>query len=296
MRTGRLPALTIAIAVAAGCAPAAVLYNTIPNPLPPNVVSLGYEATSTAEFGGLVRMAGSGSSFTLSSATVVMSDWALAADYESESAGFDQLLTLTIYGVGPGDTVGAPIATRTVNASIPWRPPSDPGCSDDRWLAPNGNCYYGLAVEVSFDLTGVMIPSEVIYGLSFDTQNYGANPTGVPGPYNSLNFGLVSTAPSVGSNPLPGTAYWNTSHAAFYSDGGAAGTGTFRQDTNWPYAGAIEFEGSVPEPATLPLFGIALAGLGLLRAQRGAARTVSRSTHASQPSTCRRSRTSLSLR
>jgi hypothetical protein len=59
--------------------------------------------------------------------------------------------------------------------------------------------------------------------------------------------------------------YWNTSYAGFYTDGGAAGVGIFRQDTDWSYSGAIELDGAVPEPATLALLGAGLLSLGFLR-------------------------------
>ncbi|MGH9763637.1 MAG: hypothetical protein ACREDR_42545, partial [Blastocatellia bacterium] len=61
--------------------PTSVAYNSIPGPLPPNVPSLGFQATQTNEFGDLIQFAGSNRS--LSTVTLVMSDWALAADFGS---------------------------------------------------------------------------------------------------------------------------------------------------------------------------------------------------------------------
>jgi len=184
-----------------------------------------------------------------------MSDWAYESQYEAigTSAGFNLPLTLNLYDVGAGDTVGSQIATQTVDAFIPWRPEPGGSCSDGfTWQASDGSCYNGLAFQVNFDFSGVTVPDSIIYGLAYNTADYGYNPIGTPGPYNSLNFGLADVPPSVGSNPLPDTAYWNTSYAGFYTDGGAGGVGTFRQDTNWsPYSGAITFNAAVPEPGSV---------------------------------------------
>jgi hypothetical protein len=268
------------------------IYNTIPNPLPPNVPSLGYEATGTSEFGGLIQFAG-GNSYSLTSATVAMSDWALASGYTSSfgttidgvtitASGFDIPLTLNIYSAGAGGPVGSLIASDTVDAFIPWRPaPGGGSCTGTSYEGSDGKCYNGSLSTVTFDLTGLTVPGQVIYGLAFNTTHYGASPTGIPGPYESLNLGLSTVPPTVGSNPLPATAYWNTTNAGDYADGGAGGVGTFRQDQNWaPYSGAIEFMGNpisapapTPEPSSMLLFAtglLSLAGIAFRKIEASA--------------------------
>ena len=247
-----------------------VIYNSIPGGPPPNVPSLGYEATSTTEFGDLINFAGTDR--TLHSVTVLMSDWALAADYSAlnPNTPWQHPLTFNLYTVDNTGVVPQPgslFATRTDTFEIPWRPEASAGCGT-AWRADDGNCYNGFAFTVTFDFTGVTVPDQIIYGLSYNTADYGVAPIGTRGPYNSLNFGFAEVAPSVGSRPFPDTAYWNTSHAGFYTDGGLGGVGTFRQDTNWtPYSGAVSFD-TVPEPATCLLFGMGLLGLGLVRRRR----------------------------
>jgi hypothetical protein len=83
---------------------------------------------------------------------------------------------------------------------------------------------------------------------------------------------MVTDPPSVGTQPLPNTAYWNTMNASGYTDGGAAGVGIFRQDTDWIFSPAVEFAGTAelptPEPSTCAFIGIGLLGLGFLRRPR----------------------------
>ena len=225
-------------------ATAQVIYNSIPNPLPPNVPSLGYQANQTAEFGDLISF--SGATRTLTTVTVVMSDWARESDFHSPGTGFNFPLTLNLYNVdnsGPNPAPGTLITSKTQTFFIPFRPEDDPTCPNSgTYRASDGNCYSGLAFEVTFDFGGTVVPGQIIYGLAYNTTTWGYHPLGVPGPWESLNFGLATVPPSVGANPFPDTAYWNTETPGDYSDGGAGGVGTFRRDTNWtPYSGAISF-------------------------------------------------------
>src|SRR5215471_20566210 len=116
--------------VSAPLLPPAIIYNSIPGPsLPPNVPSLGYQATQSAEFGDLIQFAGTVRA--LSTVTLVMSDWALASDWPSFNTGptWTHPITLTLYNVnnsGPNPAPGTVIATQTHSFPIPWRPSATP--------------------------------------------------------------------------------------------------------------------------------------------------------------------------
>src|SRR5215467_4438863 len=101
----------LSLAAFAAAAHGSVIYTSIPGTLPPNVPSLGYEATSTSEFGGLISFGGTDRKLT--SATVVISEWAPESQYEpvGASTGFLLPMTLTMYDVGPGNTVGSLIGS-----------------------------------------------------------------------------------------------------------------------------------------------------------------------------------------
>ena len=244
------------------------MYDNIPAQLPVNLPSLGYQATQTAEFGGLVEFA-SGTSRSPQHVTAFMSDWALESTYGTGGLGWSLPITLSLYNVANVHGTlqpGSVITTVTQTFVIPWRPEADATCKGGTaFRSGDGNCYNGLGFEVTFDLTNlnITVPDQVIYGIAYNTNTWGYHPSGQHGPYESLNFGLNTVDPTVGRNPLPGTAYWNTITAGNYSDGGAGGTGTFRQDCAWsPYSGAVEFD-SVPEPGPA---GLMLSGSLLILA------------------------------
>jgi hypothetical protein len=228
-----------------GTAAADVIYNTLPAPLPGNVPSLGYEATSTSEFGDLIQFGGLGRDLT--TVVLTMSDWANHADYPAmDPSGWTHPLTLNLYEVGSGGSVGALIGTRTVMATIPW-------------YVTNPD-FSGVAFNVTFDFTGVTVPNQIIFGLAYDTADYGADPIGSPGPYNSLNFGLVTTLPNIGTDVNTDGLYWNTSAGGFLANPGNAGI--FAEDINWtPYRQSIQFNSTVPEPSALALVAMTLLSL-----------------------------------
>lgn len=262
--TGLLMAPTAAIAKDAGAT-----YDSIPNPLPGNLPSLGFEATSTSEFGNQVVF-GIGSR-NLHQVTVTMSSWACQSGSATDgtcltAAGstFAEPITLNIYTAPTATSFPRPgslITTMTQTFNIPYRPSASIGCTNGGW---GSSCFHGLAINIVFDFDlksgHVKLPDTVVYGIAYNTSDYGAAPqrpqpcnaTATGCPYDSLNVAL-STDPtdlSAGSDPNTGTVFWNTSVAGFYCDGGANGSGFFRLDS----PGAGNGCWSIGAPNTLPAY------------------------------------------
>ncbi len=232
--------------------PGDVVYDAIPTTLPPNMASLGFQATQTSEFGDYVHLAGT--SRHLNTVSVTMSDWAVHSSSENKkypSGGFSMPITLNVYKKPtagsptlPGDLLGG--ATQTF--IIPWRPEADPTCSTPTaWRASDGNCYNGMAFNITFNLSslGIALPSDVILDVAYNTETSGPEPRGVDGPYDSLNVGLIGNQ-SVGTDDNIDNVFWNTASAGQYTDGGGTDpANTFRLDTGWnspPSSGLIPFE------------------------------------------------------
>lgn len=226
-----------------------VVYDSTETPLPGNDVSEAFEATSSAEIGNLIAFA-PGTSRSINQVNVTMSSWACqtgggATCVTTPGSTFATPITLNIYNVGAGNSVGSLITTVTQTFNIPFRPSASPvECGPQgrptAWFDATDNaCYSGLANNISFSLGGITLPDSVIYGIALNTSHHGYAPYGEATAcyatgcgYDSLNVGLTeATNPVVGSDPLPGTIYQNTTYGPFYCDGGAAGTGTFRLDS-----------------------------------------------------------------
>ena len=231
----------------------AVVYDSLPGVLPPNMPSQPFQAQQTFEFGDYVHLGGS--IRALRTVSFVMSDWALAADYPAlPSTGWAYPLTCNIYAVIPGvpaNHLGALLGSLSQSFVMPWRPAEDPAApllyGKHGWTASNGLFYNGFAFKVTFDMTSLelTLPDQVIIGIAYNTQTYGAIPTGLNGPYNSLNVGVEGIA-TVGRDDDPDRVFWNTITAAWYADQGAAGIGIFREDTNWAAAFAVPSLSSLP--------------------------------------------------
>jgi hypothetical protein len=261
--TGRIPAATArlvaslvaacaVLALVAGAAGAAtVAYSNMPKPKPGNVQSLAFQATSASEFGGQIGFAGS---VTNPRVSVDLSSWACqsggATDgscVSSPGSTYEVPITLNVYSVGPENSVGAKLVTLTQDFAIPYRPSADNvNCAGNGgWFKKHGKtgtCYHGLLNKITFSKLGtakapLTLPSDVIVSVAFNTFTHGYEPTGVEGPYDSLNFALTeplnegeAVNPSVGTNPVPADTYYNSTYGPFYCDNGAGGTGTFRLD------------------------------------------------------------------
>jgi hypothetical protein len=257
-----IAAVCLVLAASASAVGSSVVYDATPSALPPNVVSLGFEATSTSEFGDHVTLGGTDR--LLSSITVTMSDWALYSDYSADaryagnSATWSHPITVNVYSSHLGAN-GAPdtlLATTTQNVTIPWRPAADPTCANGTaWRASDGQCYNGIAFNATFDLSSqsVTLPNDVIVSIAYDTADYGAAPIHVAGPYNSLNVGVPTSQPvAVGSDFNTDSVFANSSWPGFYTDGGAAGVGIFREDTNWAPNGTVALKITVSSPLVGP--------------------------------------------
>jgi uncharacterized repeat protein (TIGR01451 family) len=242
-RTRFLLVTGLALLAMAGVAQAATVYNNIPNPLPGNLSSQAFEAQSASEFGGQVQLAGTERQSAVVKA--VMSSWACQAGHwtgtncaTTSGATFNVPITLKVYNVGPGNSVGSLITSQTKTFAIPYRPSRNAVCGDGRWSIDGtlAGCFNGFAHQISFDPLGVTLPNNVIVSLAYNTTHYGASPIGegascfgtTPGcPYDSLNVGMAG-APTVGTQPIPNDAYLNSSWTGAYCSGAA---GTFRLDT-----------------------------------------------------------------
>jgi hypothetical protein len=237
-----LTATCVVLAVIAGASSAAtVVYNNLPKPLPGNVHSVGFEATSAAELGGQIQTSGSATNPIV---TVGMSSWACQSGNATDGScvsepgsKYNVPITLNVYEVGPENSVGAKLVTFTQNFAVPYRPSANTTkCNGNGGWFKAGNCFHGKLFKIRFSKIGstkapLTLPEKSIVSVAFNTTDHGYAPTGVEGPYDSLNVGLTEGGgPTVGTDPAPADGYYNSTFGPFYCDEGAGGTGTFRLD------------------------------------------------------------------
>ncbi len=238
-----------------------VIYDSTVEPNPGNLPSVGFEATQGYELGNLVNFATSAR--VLDNVVVQMSSWGCETGSgvtcaTTAGATFNEPVTFNIYNVGNGTTPGTLVATDTQTFAIPYRPSADAvnctGANAGAWYdsttdpvtdQPIG-CLNGLLTNITFNFGHVTVPNSVVYGIAYNTSDYGSPPYGDATAchassggcgYDSLNIGLSNEpgAPSVGTDNDNGTIYWDTTYAGFYCDGGTDGVGIFRNDS--PEAG-----------------------------------------------------------
>jgi len=227
-----------------------VVYDALPSVTNTNHASLGFQTTQTSEFGDYIHLGGSNR--LLNSVTVTMSNWAKYSTYSSDSrysgnsSTWSHPITINIYEaqLKADGTPSTKLGTVTQNITIPWRPESSSECGT-AWKSSDGNCYNGIAFNAVFDMSSLnlTLPDDIIVGVAYNTNTYGQSPIGSHGPYESLNVAVPEDQTvSVGSDDSVSEVFWNTVTKASYTDGGAAGFGVFRNDTNWSPYGTVAFK------------------------------------------------------
>jgi hypothetical protein len=242
----------VAVLVTAASAAAMPVYDNLPRissenkKLPKNMPSIGFEATSTSQFGGLVEFSPKSKGRNNPKVTFTLSDWACQSGggetcTSAKKSTWTWPVTVDIYEAGVGGAVGPLVASRTETVTIPFRPSASAACASEDpggWYEPKTKeCFHGLLKKYTFAFSGVTLPAtEAIVAVAYNTQDHGAEPTGTPGPENSLNVGLTEVRtngkgqkeglPSVGGQPLPEDVFVSSSWSEMYCEG-ATDIGSF---------------------------------------------------------------------
>jgi hypothetical protein len=237
----------------ASAASAATVYDN-GTPLPGNVPSQGFEATSTSELGGQVAFAGTARhnprlTVTMSSFGCQSGAWNTGDCSTTRGTKFSHPIRFNVYRV-QNNEAGRLVGAVTHTYDIPYRPSANytkcSGSDAGKWYSTrDAKCNNGKAFRITASLGGLDLPEKAIISVEYDTTHHGYEPIGEGAScfstsagcgYDSLNVGVgdgnTSTPvgePTVGTQPTPDDAYVNGSGAGAYCDG-SLGTGTFRLD------------------------------------------------------------------
>ncbi len=216
----------LALTAASASAATETVYSNLASPVPGNYASIAFAATQTSEYGGEIELGGTARKNP--QITVGMSIWACQyGNWQTNTCTtpkpkkkFKWPLTLNVYNVGAGNTVGSKIASVTKTFGLPYRPSVSAKCASAPYEDPGAwydeaenTCYHGYAFTVKFKLPGVTLPSQAIVSLAYNTSNYGAAPAGDSTAcyttpqgcyYDALNVATVEPAEAalkVGTDP-----------------------------------------------------------------------------------------------
>jgi hypothetical protein len=232
------------------------VYNTIPNPLPGNVLSEGFAANQINEFGDALSLQGPAGS-TLHQITIVLSSWACQSGtwatncVTKPGATFKQSVTMNIYAMSTNSSpavAGQLLGTITDTFDIPYRPSATPNLcpsGPERWYNSNDkSCNRGIAVPITFNFTNqhVALPQPVIVTVSYNTTLYGPHPIGPSAcsstlagcPYDSLNVSADISAGVFAGSPYDSNGVFVNYALPNNSCGGKAATGILALDTPPP--------------------------------------------------------------
>jgi hypothetical protein len=242
--------------------------NAAYNAMPFDVVNclnpaIGFEATSTSEFGDKVGLAGTARKLVslkvdFQSFACETGHWNGDGSVENgpacssgTGAEFTHDITANLYNPS---NLTTPLATVTTPQTIPYRPSADPSCpagggapDGARWFNPNapggGACQNSIGKVLTFNFpSGTTLPDTVVWTVAFNTTHYGAPAIGEGAacfgtsggcPYDSLNVGdkSYSGAPYAGTDSDANEAFLDSTWDGAYCDGGLGGIGTLRSDS-----------------------------------------------------------------
>ena len=187
-----------------------VLFRRVPEIDQPSYPSYGLNGRVDIGLGDLVDLETDNQ--RLESVDVAMVNFAQAARWpqlaEENSEGYFHPLTLTIYRV-LGDDLFL-VTEKTQDFLIPWRPAT----LDDGGEYPYG----GRAFRARFNFTEEkFLAGNLALVISYNTNQGGAAPLGVAGPYDVLNVALNDDTPKVGGDDNPSRMVRQTATSIFQS-------------------------------------------------------------------------------
>ncbi len=156
--------------------------------------------------------------------------------------GFKWPITLNVYEVGPGNSVGTKIATVTKAFKMPYRPSKNDGMcvpkgyeAGEWYDASTNRCFHGKAFTISFKVKREPRTREII-SLSYNTSDHGPAPVGKAACqsssggcyYDSLNIAVTGPGEggaTVGADPTR-ELFLNTTYGLGYC-GSSTPLGTF---------------------------------------------------------------------
>ena len=182
-------------------------FSNIPDSLALSYQSWAFSAKKTSMLGNIVQLGGTAR--VADHVEAVLVTWATADKYPEQAAidpgGYQHPITATLYQPvvnADGTLVGIDKTLDRITATvrIPWRPTT----------LPDGSPYpyNGYAFKILIPLSAnVILPNEILIGISFNTQANGDSPIGTTGPFDELNLALSPAPPNVGTDPDPNTLF-----------------------------------------------------------------------------------------
>jgi hypothetical protein len=223
-----------------------------------HISSVGFECCTTKEFGdGLVFTTSGG---RLDTVAVILQSWGCQnGNWYSDNclttpgSNFEEPITANVYAVTTSPS-GSPapgqlLATQTDDFYIPYRPSANnQKCYGQPYytggfLGPvDKKCDEGLSVKVTFNFkrADVVVPSQAIVTLAYNTSHAGYNPYGQDTTcyyssggcgYDALNVSANGNGGFVGSNLDPNGVFDNFGDTYFYCNGTGNGSGSLQLDT-----------------------------------------------------------------